>query len=110
MYWKNQMREMIEKHGMTMKDLAQAIDINYQTFYKAVRRNKDIKMELLQRMADFFNVPIQFFTDPNYVAESRGVYMRALNESERLALVEKKVNELESKFEALRQSVQKYDL
>jgi transcriptional regulator with XRE-family HTH domain len=55
------MKELRCKHGMTLKSLGEAVDFNYSNLSKIERGIRKPKVELLDRIANYFNVDISYF-------------------------------------------------
>ena len=62
MLYINRIRKLIDDKNLTVRDFAEKIGVSEPGIHNMFRTN-DMKVSTLQKIADYFDVPITFFFD-----------------------------------------------
>lgn len=59
----NKIKELCEKKGVTIKDALTACGIPESSYYTARERGSLMSFKAMAKLAEYFNVPMEFFKD-----------------------------------------------
>jgi transcriptional regulator with XRE-family HTH domain len=62
MLYVNRIKELIDNNNLTIKGFAEKIGVSEPGIHNMFRQN-DMKISTLQKIADYFHVPITYFLD-----------------------------------------------
>ena len=57
---KNRLKEIRQEKKLSQKDLAKKLNISQQAISLYEKGNRELKLETWQKLADFFNVPVDY--------------------------------------------------
>ncbi len=57
------LRELLDERGITQKQFAQDLNIAVSTVGNYIRDNREPDYKTLKRMADYFNLPVDYLLD-----------------------------------------------
>ena len=66
---KERIKEIIDKKGITIRELASKINMSEQNLYKCFRRNS-IELKYLEQMSEFLEIPLSYFFNENETISS----------------------------------------
>ncbi|WP_035446286.1 helix-turn-helix domain-containing protein [Bacillus sp. UNC41MFS5] len=61
----DRIKDLRIQHGMTLKELGEAIDYNYSNLSKVERGIRKPSIELLEILSSYFNIEISYFFEKN---------------------------------------------
>lgn len=94
---KNRLKELREKKGLTTRQLAEELDINFTMINRyELGKTEGMKFELIEKFCDYFNVT------PNYL-----LGYESLNAEETEEYYTIKIEEMEEEFESKMKSLTK---
>jgi transcriptional regulator with XRE-family HTH domain len=62
MLYINRIKSLIDENNLTIKGFAEKVEVSEQGIH-SMFRSQDMKVSTLQRIADYFEVPITYFFD-----------------------------------------------
>lgn len=98
-------RVLAKKSGLSIRKLCQKIDMSESGFY-AMIKNDSMKLDTLQKIANFYNVKTSYFLDENIDVSEKLDYVKKIEESPKEILmnfdIERYLHQLEKENEELK--------